>query len=162
MSYIYPPMGSGVTRQPNLNRIIARNVQFFSLADQGNSGLKMFLASVPSCNRIATEAVQTWYMLFTKMAATTRFYLHPYFCFQKHANSDYGFTCGFDVGPVGLVTVVAEVLHRPHVPAVLTVTHIPGDPASNVAEVVAVTAIPKVHEITHVPAVLAVPTINPV
>ena len=89
-SYLDPPMGTGVTRQPDLNRLIARNGQFFSLADQSNIGLKVFLASVPSCNRISAKAVHTWYMLFTKMAATIGFYLHPYFWFRKHANSDYG------------------------------------------------------------------------
>ena len=50
LSYLYPPMGSGVTRQPDSNQIFTLNSQFFSLADQGNSGLKVFLASVPSCN----------------------------------------------------------------------------------------------------------------
>ena len=97
-----------------------------------------------------------------KLAATTGFYLHPYLYFRKHANSDYGFTCGFDVGPVAAVTAVAEVLHRPHVPAVLAVAHVPADPANYVAKVVAVTAVPKVLEISHVPAVLAVPAIDAV
>ena len=61
------------------------------------------------------------------MTATTGFYIHPYFCFRKYANSDYGFTCGFNVGPVAAVTstAIAEVLHRPHVPAVLAVAGVP-------------------------------------
>ena len=81
LSYLDPPMGTGVVRQPDFNRIIARNGQFFSLAGQDHAGLKVFLASVPSCNGTSAEAIHTWYMLFTKMAATTGFYLHPYFCF---------------------------------------------------------------------------------
>ena len=125
MTYLDPPMGTSVTRQPDSNRLIAQNGQFFSLANQGNSGLKVFLASVLSCNGISAEAVCTLYMLFTKMAAITKFYLYPYFCFRKYANSDFGFTCGFDVGPVAAVTAISEVLHRPHVPAVLAVAHIP-------------------------------------
>ena len=109
-----------------------------------------------------SEAVRIWYMLFTKIAATTGFYIHPYFCFRKHANSDYRFTCGFDVGAVGAVTAVVEVLHRPHVPKVLAVAHVPADPANNVVEVLAVIGVPKVLEIAPVAAVIAVPAIDAV
>ena len=69
-------------------------------------------------------------MLFTKMAATTRFYLHSYFCFQKHAEFNNDFTCGFDVGPNAAVTAVAEVLHQPHVPEVIAVFGVPTDPTT--------------------------------
>ena len=64
MFYLDPPMGTGVTHQPDSNRIITQNGQLFPLADQGNSGLKVFLASVPSYNCISTEAIRSWYMLF--------------------------------------------------------------------------------------------------
>ena len=50
LSYPDLLMGTGVTRQSDSNRLIPWNGQFFTLADQGNSGLKVFLASVPSCN----------------------------------------------------------------------------------------------------------------
>ena len=96
------------------------------------------------------------------MAATTGFYLHPYFCFQKHANFDYGFTFGFNVGPVAAVTAVAEVLHRLHVSAVLAVAHVPVTATATAANVVVVTGVFKVLEIAHIPAVLAIPTIDPV
>ena len=124
--------------------------------------MKVFLASVPSCNGISAKTVQIWYTLFTKMAATTGFYLHPYFCFRKHTNSDYGFTCGFDGGSVATVTVVAGVLHRPHVPAVLAVAHVPADPTNNIAEFLAVTGVTKVLYIPPVLAVFVVPAIDAV
>ena len=57
LSYLGPPMGSGVTRQPDSNRVITRNGQFFSLVDQGNSGLKVFLTSVSSCIGTSLKAV---------------------------------------------------------------------------------------------------------
>ena len=112
MSYLDPPMGTSVTRQPDLNQIITRNDQFFSLANQGNSDLKVFLTSVLSCNSISVAAVRSWYMLFSKMAATTGVYLHPYFYFRKHANSDYGSTSGFDTAPVAHIPAVPEILHQ--------------------------------------------------
>ena len=59
LSYLDPPLGSGATQQPDSNRTITQNGQFFSLADQGHSSLKVFLASVPSCNGTSPEAVQT-------------------------------------------------------------------------------------------------------
>ena len=71
--HLDPPMGTGVTRQPDLNRVIARDGQFISLADQGNTGLKVFFASVPTCVGTSPEAIRTWYILFTKMASTTGF-----------------------------------------------------------------------------------------
>ena len=46
-SHLNPPMGTGVKQQPNLNQIITHDGQFFSLADQGNTGLKVFFASLP-------------------------------------------------------------------------------------------------------------------
>ena len=94
----------------------ARNGQYFASADQGHGGLKVFLASVPSCNDTSAEAIRTWYILITKMATITGFYLHPYFCFRKHANSNNGFTCGFDIAPVLAAPAVAEILYQPHVP----------------------------------------------
>ena len=48
LSHLDPPMGTGVTRQPDSNRVIARDGQFFSLVDQGNTGLKVFFSSVPA------------------------------------------------------------------------------------------------------------------
>ena len=39
LSYLDPPMDTGVTCQPGLNQHIAWNGQFISLADQGNSDL---------------------------------------------------------------------------------------------------------------------------
>ena len=101
-------------------------------------------------------------MLFTKIAATTGFYLHPYFCFRKHANSDHGSTCGFNNGPVAAVTTVAKVLHQTHVPTVLAVAHVPVTATATTAEVFAFTGVPKVLEIAHVPAVLTVPAIGQV
>ena len=83
------------------------------------------------------------------MAATTGFYLHPYYCFRKDADSNYGFTCGFDVAPIAAVTVAAEILHCPHVPEVVAVVHIPADLTAGTAEVLAVTGVPKVLEIAH-------------
>ena len=49
------------------------------------------------------------------MVVTTGFYLHTYFCFEKHANLNNIFTFGFDVGPTATVTAVSEVLYQPHV-----------------------------------------------
>ena len=144
LAYLNPPMGTGVTQQPDSNQIMTRDGQFLSLVDQGNSGLKVFLARVPSCIGTSPEAVQTWYMLFTKMAATTGFYLHPYFCFRKHTDSNYRFTCGFDVAPVATVTAVAEILHRPHVPEVVAVVGVAADLANGVAKFLAITGVPEV------------------
>ena len=76
-------------------------------------------------------------MLFTKMAATTGFYIHPYFYFQKHANSDYGFTCGFDTAPVAHIPAVPEILPWSEVPAVITRAHVPANPATGQLEVLA-------------------------
>ena len=118
----------------------------------------MFFASVPSCNGISAEAVRTWYMLFTKMAATTGFYLYPYFCFQKHANSDYGSTCGFDTAPVAHIPAVSEVLHHAIIPAVLTRNHVPGNPATGQLKVYAIVGsalVSKVLACAEVPETLA-------
>ena len=84
-------------------------------------------------------------MLFNKMTATTGFYLHPYFCFRKYANSNNGFTCGCDVGPVATVNAVAEVLHQPHVPEVIAVVGVPATVITT--EVVAVTDVPELLEV---------------
>ena len=123
--------------------------------------MKVFLARFPSCNGTSPEAVRTWYMLFTKMADTTGFYLHSYSCFQKHANSNNGFTCGFDAGPTAAVTAVVEVLHQPHVPEFIAVVGVSTDPTTGAAEIIAITGVPKVFEVTYVPVVLAVPAIDP-
>ena len=48
LTYLDPPMGSGVTRQSDSKQLITWNGQLFSLADQRNSCLKVFLVSVPS------------------------------------------------------------------------------------------------------------------
>ena len=128
-------MSTGVTAQPDSNRLIACNGQFFALADQSHRGLKVFLASVPTYNGTTPKAVHTWYMLFTKMAATTEFYIHPYFCFQRHANHNYGFTCGFDTAPVAGAPEVLEILYQPEVPAVAARLHIPANPAPGQLEV---------------------------
>ena len=143
MSYLDPPMGTGVTWQPDSNQIITRNSQLFSLADQGNAGLKVFLASVPSCNGISPELVQIWYILFTKIVATTVLYLHPYFCFRKHANSDYGFTCGFDTAPVPW----------PEFLAVAARLHVPANPATGQLEVLAISSSALIPEVLARPAV---------
>ena len=124
------------------------------MAKPGNAGLKVFIACVPSCICTFPKAGQTWYILFTKIATTTGFYLHPYFCFHKHADFNYGFTCGFYVAAVAAVTAVAKVLHRPHIPEVVTVVHVPTDPVAGTAKVHAVTSVPEVLQIVHVPAVL--------
>ena len=91
------------------------------------------------------------------MAATTEFYIHPYFCFRKDADSDYGITCGFDTEPVTAVTYCAEVLHCPYAPAIPAQPHVPADPTTGTAEVLARPAVPEVLAIAHVPERLAVP-----
>ena len=57
-SHLDQLMGTGVTRQPDSNQVIARNGQFYSLADQGNTGLKVFFASVPTCVGTSPEAIR--------------------------------------------------------------------------------------------------------
>ena len=57
LSYLDPSMGTGVTCQLDLNQLISQNGQFFPLANQGNSGLKVYLTSVPSCNGVSAEPV---------------------------------------------------------------------------------------------------------
>ena len=85
------------------------------------------------------------------MASTTGIYLHPYYCFHKDADSNYCFTCGFDIGPIAAVTATAEIPHQAHVPAVLACAYVPANPTNNVAEVLTRTAVPKVTVIDHVP-----------
>ena len=112
---------------------------------------------------MSAEAIRTWYMLFTKMAATTGFYLHPYFCFPKHANSDYGFTSGFDTAPVAHIPAVSEIFHRTEVPAVIARNHVPTDPATGQLEVSAIASsalVPKVLTHAGVPEPLAQPPLQ--
>ena len=161
-SHLDPPMGTGVTRQPDSNQVIARNGQFYSLADQGNTGLKVFFASVPTCVGTSPEAIRIQYILFTKMASTTGFYLHSCYYFRKDADSNYGFTCSFGPGPIAAVTAAAEIPHCPHVPEVLAQTYVPTDPVTGAAEILARTAVPEVLEITLVPEVFAVDAFGPV
>ena len=156
-------MGTGVTCQPDLNQLISRNGQFISLADQGNSGLLVFLASVPSCNGMSAESIRTWYMLFTKIAATTGFYLHPYFCFWKHSNSDYGFTSGFDTAPVAHIPDVPEIFRRTEVLAVIAIHQVAADPATRQLEVLAIASsalVPEVLTYAGVPETLAQPPLQ--
>ena len=86
-------------------------------------------------------------MLLTKMVATTRFYLHPYFCFQKHANSDSGFTYVFDTAPVAHVPAVPEILHQPKVLAVVARLHIPDNPTTGQLEVLSIAGSALVPEV---------------
>ena len=102
--------------------------------------MKVFLASVPSCHGTSLEAIQTWYMLFTKMAATTGIYRHPYFCFRKHADSNNGFTCGFDTAPITHVPAVPEIFHQPEVLTVVTIIYVPANALTEQAEVLGVTS----------------------
>ena len=155
--HLDPPMGTGVTPQPDSTCVVTRDGQCFALADQGTTGLKQFFQSIPTCLGTSPESIRSWYNLLTKMAATTGFYIHPYFCFRKDADSDYGFTCGFDTGPITVVTYCAEVLHRPYAPVVPAQLHVPADSSTGAAEILAQPAVPEVLEIAHVPERLAVP-----
>ena len=95
------------------------------------------------------------------MASATGVYIHPYFCFCKDADSNYGFTCGFDTGPVAAVTYRAEVLHRPYVPAVAAVVGVAA--TATTPAVAAFTGVPEILEIAHVPERLpsaAVPAVQ--
>ena len=163
MSYLDPTMGTGGTRQPDSNQTITRNGQFFSLTNQSNSGLKVFLSSVPSCNGTSAEAIRTWYMLFTKMAAMTGFYLHPYFCFRKHGNSDYGFTCRFDTAPIAHVPAVPEIIHQAENSAGLARNHVPANPDTRQLEILAIVSsalVPRVLACAGVPETLAQPPLQ--
>ena len=90
------------------------------------------------------------------MAATTGFYVHPYYCFCKNANLNHGFTCGFDTGPVTAVTAAPEVPHRPHRAAVTTRSYVAANSSTDAAKITARTAVAEVLEIVHVPERLAV------
>ena len=68
--------------------------------------------------------------------------------------------CGFDIGPVAALTVVAEVLYQPHVPEVIAVVGVAA--TTTTAEVVVVTGVPKVLEVLAVPEVLAVTSQPPI
>ena len=160
LSYLNPPMGTSVSRQPDSKRIITQNEQLFHLVHQGNSELKVFLPSVPSCNGTSPEVVKTWYILCTKMVATNRLYLHPYFCFRKHADSNNGFTCGFDIGPTAAIKATAEVLYQSHVPVVIAILGVPVNSTTGTTEIIAITGVPEVLKVAHVPTVLAVTAID--
>ena len=88
------------------------------------------------------------------------FYLHPYFCFRKHANSNNGFTYGLDIGPVTAVTTVAEILYQSHVPKVIAVVGVAA--TATTAEAVSITGVPKVLEVLAVPKVLVVSAQPPI
>ena len=103
---------------------------------QSHGGLKVFFASV---------------------SYITDFYLHSYFCFRKHTNSNEGFTCGFDISPITTATTVVEVLHQPYLPKVIAVPGI-----ATTAEVVAVTSVLKVLQVLPVLTVLDVTAQPPV
>ena len=62
LSYLGPSMGTGVVFAPDSNQVITRSRQFFSLTDQGTSGLKVFLNSVPSYHGTSAEAIHSWYI----------------------------------------------------------------------------------------------------
>ena len=55
--HLDPPMGTGVTRQPDLTSVVTRDGQFFALADQGTPGLKQFFQSIPTCLGTSPEAI---------------------------------------------------------------------------------------------------------
>ena len=154
-SHLDPPMGTGVTRQPDSILIIARNGQFFPLADQGNSGLKVFFSSVPACIGTSSEAVRVWYLLFTQMASATGVYIHPCFCFRKDADSNYGFTCGFDTGAIAAVAAAPEIPHRPLVPVVAARVHVPANATTGAARITAHPGSPDIPEQLHVSEVFA-------
>ena len=90
-------------------------------------------------------------MLFTKMAATIDFYFHPYFCFQKHANSNNGVTCGFDIVLVVAAPVVVEILYQPYVPEVIIVLDVPTNAVTGAAGIIAVTGVPEILKVVAVP-----------
>ena len=89
------------------------------------------------------------------MASTTDIYIHSYYCFRKDADSNYGFTCGFDTGAVAAVAAAAEISHRAHVPAIVACNHVPADPFAGTAEITAHPGAPEVTDIDHVPEVFA-------
>ena len=71
------------------------------------------------------------------MAATTGFYLHPYYCFCKDADSNWGFTWGVETGPMAAVTAAPKVPHRPYVPAILARTYVAADPSTGATKILA-------------------------
>ena len=107
----------------------------------------MVLGSVPSCNGVSAETVRTWYILLTKMIATTGFYIHPYFYFLKHANSDYGCTCVFNTAYTAHIPAVPEILHQHKVPAVVAGTHVLVNPATGQLEVIALVASTRISKV---------------
>ena len=119
--------------------------------------MKVFINSVPSCTGTSAEAVRSWYIIFCKIASTTGFYLHPYYCFWKLSASNYGFTCGFDTAPITFVPGVPEVLYQAPVLAIIAVIGVSADPAKNVAEVVAVAGSQICFKVLAVPEVLPFP-----
>ena len=60
LSYLDLPIGTGQLTLPiDANLIITSNGQFFTLADQGNNGLKMFQNNIPSCNGTFPQEVRS-------------------------------------------------------------------------------------------------------
>ena len=66
-AYLDPPMDTGVVPTPDFNRNIVRNRQFFSLANQVNADLKIFMNSVPSCTSTSAETAHSWYINFARL-----------------------------------------------------------------------------------------------
>ena len=94
------------------------------------------------------------YAVYEDSSYNWLFYLHSYYCFQKHANSNDGFPCGFDIAAVAAVAAFMEVLHQPYVPVSIAVVVVAA--IATTAEVVAVTSIPKILKVLAVLEVLAV------
>ena len=89
------------------------------------------------------------------MASATGVYIHPYFCFRKDVDSNYGFTCGFDTGAVAAVTAAPVIPHRPHVPAVAPCVHVPANATTGAAKITAHPGSSEVPEQLHVPEIFA-------
>lgn len=101
--------------------------------------------------------------MFTKISGTTGLYLHPYFCFQKHANQNNGFTCGFDIVSITHDPTVPKVLYQPRVSAKIAVVGVGADPVNNITEVIVVTVVAEFLEVIavpEVPIILAQPAIQ--
>ena len=55
--HLDPPMGTGVTPQPDSIHVVTRDGQFFALADQGTTGLKQFFQSIPTYLGTSPKAI---------------------------------------------------------------------------------------------------------
>lgn len=76
-SYLNLTFGAGIQPTDNAsNHIIARNIQFFSLADQGNNGLKPFYTNISVYHSTIPQDVRLWYHFFTKHASSCGYYVH--------------------------------------------------------------------------------------